>query len=216
MDELFRFLIKPIMPFLPEPKKLIVISPIEMVVAYLKISVIAGLLVAMPYILYELWKFVSPGLYPKEKKLVLPFVFFGTVFFVGGAAFGFYVFLPITFKFLVQVLPDAVIPQYTVERYFSLVTQMILAMGIIFELPLVLAMLSLAGIVKTATLKKYRRYAIIVAFIVSAIVTPTVDPYTQTLMALPLIIFYEVGIWFAWATERRRAKSAVIIDAPPK
>ena len=169
----------------------------------------------MPYILYELWKFIAPGLYPKEKKFVLPFVFFGTAFFAGGAAFGFYVFLPITFQFLLKVLPAEVNAQFTVERYFSLVTQMILAMGIIFELPLVLAILSLAGIVKTAMLKKYRRYAIIVAFIVSAIVTPTVDPYTQTLMALPLILFYEFGIWFAWITEKRRGRSAAEIIDPP-
>lgn len=208
VDHLFHFLVRPILPHLPEPKKLIVVSPIEQVVAYLKIAVISGVFLAAPALLYQIWAFIAPGLYPREKKFVLPFIFFGTLFFIGGAAFGFYLFLPMTFEFLVGVLPVDVMPQYTVEKYFSLVTHLLLAMGIIFEMPLVLGMLSLAGIVSHAQLKKFRRYNVVIAFLVSAFLTPTVDPYSQTLMAAPLIVFYEVGLIFAWFTDRRRARSA--------
>jgi sec-independent protein translocase protein TatC len=212
VEDLFRWLTWPILPYLPEPKKLVVLSPIEQIVAYLKIAVIGGVFLAMPFVLYQLWRFISPGLYPKEKRLVLPFIFFGTVFFVGGAAFGFFLFLPMTFKFLVGMLPAEVIPQYTVEKYYSLVTHLLLALGLIFELPLVLGLLSLAGVVSTKALKRFRKYAVIMAFVVAAVLTPTVDPYSQTLMALPLILFYELGILFAWLTERRRAQSVVLSE----
>ena len=208
VDELFHFLVTPILPFLPPPGKLIVLSPLEQVVAYLRIAVISGVFVASPAIFAQIWGFVSPGLYPREKKFVLPFIFFGTAFFIGGAAFGFYVFLPMTFKFLVGVIPADVMPQYTVEKYFSLVTQLLLAMGFIFELPLVIAMLSLAGIVTPAQLKKFRRYNVVLAVVLSAIITPTVDPYSQLLMAAPMIVFYELGIVFAVLTDRRRKASA--------
>lgn len=206
VDYIFHFLITPILPYLPEPKKLIVLSPLEQVVTYLRIGVISGVFVASPAILYQLWQFIAPGLYDTEKKFVVPFIVLGTLSFVGGAAFGFYILLPTTFKFLVQVLPADVMPQYTVERYFSLVTQLLLAMGVIFELPLVLAILSLAGVVTYAQLKAFRKYNVIGSFVLSAFLTPTVDPYSQTLMALPLIVFYELGLLFAWVTERRRAK----------
>jgi len=216
VDEIFHFLVRPILPYLPEPKKLIVISPLEQVIAYLKIAVMGGIFAASPIILYQVWRFVAPGLYPNEKKMVLPFVFLGTIFFLGGAAFAFWVFLPITFHFLIGVLPGDVIPQFTVERYYSLVTQFLVAFGLVFELPLILSLLSLAGVVTTKVLKRFRKYAIIGAFVVSAIITPTVDPYTQTLMAMPLILFYEIGILFAWFTERRRQKDAAQQVAPIK
>lgn len=208
VDEIFHFLVQPITPHLPPPGKLIVLSPLEQVVAYLRIAVISGVFLSSPAIFSQVWAFVAPGLYPREKKFVLPFIFFGTAFFIGGAAFGFYVFLPMTFKFLVGVLPTDVMPQYTVEKYFSLVTQLLLAMGIIFELPLVIGMLSLAGFVTTAQLKKFRRYNIVLSVVLSAILTPTVDPYSQMLMAAPMIVFYELGIWFSWVTEKRRKQSA--------
>ena len=143
VDPIFHFLVQPITPYLPPPGKLIVISPLEQVVAYLRIAVISGMFLASPGIFLQVWGFIAPGLYPQEKKFVLPFIFFGTLFFIGGAAFAYYVMLPATFKFLVAVLPVDVTPQYTVEKYFSLVTQLLLAMGIIFELPLVIAMLAL-------------------------------------------------------------------------
>ncbi len=214
VDDIFHFLITPIIPYLPEPKKLIVLSPLEQIVAYLRIAVISGIFLAAPALLYQLWQFIAPGLYPKEKRFVIPFIIFGTVSFIGGAAFGFYVLLPTTFKFLVQVLPADVMPQYTVERYFSLVTQLLLAMGVIFEMPLVLAMLSLAGFVTTDQLKRFRKYNIIGSFVLSAFLTPTVDPYSQTIMALPLILFYELGIAFAYLTERRR--NQVSAEAEPQ
>jgi sec-independent protein translocase protein TatC len=216
VDEVFHFLVQPITPYLPPPGKLVVLSPLEQVVAYLRIAVISGVFVASPVIFSQVWGFVAPGLYPREKKFVLPFILFGTLFFLGGAAFGYYVFLPMTFKFLVGVLPTDVVPQYTVEKYFSLVTQLLLAMGAIFEMPLVIGMLSLAGFVSTAQLKKFRRYNIVLAVVVSAVITPTVDPYSQLLMAAPMIAFYEVGILFAWFTERRRKRSQQEENARPE
>lgn len=207
VSDIFVFLVQPIMPYLPEPKQLMVTSPIEQVVAYLKIAVVSGLFLALPAVLYQVWKFISPGLYAHEKRLVVPFIFFGTAFFVGGAAFGYFVFLPKTFQFLMELLPKEVKAEFTVEKYYGLITHLLLGFGLIFELPLILAMLSLLGIVSSVGLRKYRRYAVLGAFVISAFITPTVDPYSQTLMAAPIVLFYEVGIWFAWLVDRKRTKA---------
>lgn len=208
VSDIFVFLVQPILPFLPEPKQLMVTSPIEQVVAYLKIAVVSGLFLALPFVLYQVWKFIAPGLYAHEKRLVVPFIFFGTLFFVAGAAFGFFVFLPKTFEFLTQLLPAQVKAEFTVENYYGLVTHLLLGFGVIFELPLILAMLSLLGVISSVGLRKYRRYAILGAFVISAFITPTVDPYSQTLMAAPIVLFYEIGIWFAWVVDRRRGNKS--------
>lgn len=208
---IFAFLLRPIVAYLPPPQNLVVLSPLEPVVAYVKVAVMSGVLLAMPFILFQLWRFISPGLYAHERRMILPFVVLGTLFFFGGAAFGFFVFLPATFKFLVGVVPAHVEAHYSLERYFSLITPLLLACGAIFEMPLILAILALAGVVDVKGLRQKRKYAIIGAFVVSAILTPTVDPYMQTLMALPMIVFYEIGILFAWLLQRRAPTAAPLV-----
>jgi len=207
VDPIFQFLLKPIAPYIPGDKKLVILSPLEPVVIYLKIAVVAGIFIVIPYILYQLWAFVAPGLYVQEKRLVAPFLILGTLFFTGGAAFGFFVFLPMTMKFLVSMTPAQVAVEYSVERYFSLMVHFLLAMALIFELPLVIALLSMIGVVTTRMLKRFRRYAIILAFVISAVVTPTVDPYSQVFMAVPIIVFYEIGILLSWLLRKKEKQS---------
>jgi sec-independent protein translocase protein TatC len=189
--EMFEWLRGPLMG-LPH-QKLIVLSPLELYVTYLKLAVLAAVFAASPFVLLQLWLFVAPGLYPQEKRWIAPFVVFGTLFFIGGGAFAFYVVLPLGFKYVLAMMPETIESQYSVAIYFSLVTQLMLAFALVFELPLVMWILSAAGIVEPRTYSRIRRYWIVAAFIVAAILTPP-DPITQCLMAAPLLTFYELGV----------------------
>ncbi len=144
---------------------------------------------------YELWRFIAPGLYKHEKKIILPFSFLSAVCFLGGAAFGYYIVFPPAFKFLVGYTTEHLSALPTVKEYFSLSLRLLIAFGVIFELPIFMVLLAKLGIVDAAFLRKHRRYAILFAFIIAAIVTPTPDVVNQTLMGLPIVVLYEVSIW---------------------
>ncbi len=202
--ELFDWLRGP-MAHLPS-NKLIVLSPLELYVTYIKLAVVAALFVSSPWILYQLWRFVAPGLYGHERRWIAPFIILGTMFFVGGAAFAFYIVLPIGFRYLVEMMPETIEAQYSVAVYYSLVTNLMIAFGAVFELPLVMWILSAARIVDPKVYKKLRRYWIVVAFIVAAILTPP-DPFTQILMAVPLLFFFEIGVLGAKMLYRKRVPS---------
>jgi sec-independent protein translocase protein TatC len=159
----------------------------------------------------QLWLFVSPGLYGHEKRWVIPFVVLGTLFFGGGGAFAFYVVLPIGFSYLAGSIPASIEAQYSVEVYFSLITNLILAFGVVFELPLVMWILSAAGLVDPKVYKKLRRYWIVVAFVIAAILTPP-DPFTQILMAVPLLFFFEIGVLGSRFLYRRRTRPPATPD----
>jgi sec-independent protein translocase protein TatC len=186
-------------------QKLIVLSPIEMYLTYLKLALMAAVFLGSPFLLLQIWLFVAPGLYPHEKKWIAPFVILGSAFFISGALFAFYLVLPIAFKAVVEGMPVFVESQYSVEIYFELVTKLMLAFGVVFELPLIMWILSAAGIVDPKTYGKIRRYWIVGAFIVAAILTPP-DPFTQSLMAVPLLAFYEIGALGAKIMFRKRAE----------
>jgi len=198
--ELFEWLRTPLASVKQET--LIVLTPLELYVTYLKLGVVAALFVSAPWCLYQVWLFVAPGLYSHEKRWVVPFVSLGTLFFVGGGLFAFYVVLPMGFQYVLAEMPKTVEPRFSVALYFDLVINLSLAFGVVFELPLVMWVLSAARIVNPAFYTRVRRYWIVVAFVVAAILTPP-DPFTQTLMAIPLLVFFEVGALGARLLYRR-------------
>jgi len=178
----------------PIEEKLYMLAPTEAFIVFLKLSLFGAIVVSLPMTLYQTWAFIAPGLYAKEKKYALPFVILGTVFFGIGGYFSYKIILPFGLKFLLGYGGDLIQPVISVSNYISFVTRMILVFGAIFELPIIAVFLTKSGIVTPALMRKYRKYAIIGAFTLGAILTPP-DVFTQALMAGPLIILYEVSIW---------------------
>lgn len=203
-EKIFMFLATPLLDALPpENKTLIFTGLYEAFMVYLKASIFTGILASAPVIFYQLWAFISPGLYPREKKGIVPFVVFSTFFFVGGAIFGYYVVFPYGFRFFLGFAGEHIQPLPSMKEYLSFATRLLLAFGIIFELPVFVLFLSRMGIVEPRTLKKGRKFAIPLVFTLSAILTPP-DVVTQLLMAGPLIILYEISIWVAVLFGRKR------------
>ena len=161
----------------------------------MKIALVAALILALPIIFQQLWSFISPALHRKEKKYVIPFVLTATTLFLVGAAFCFFIVLPFAMGFLLTYkIGDFMMPMLSVGQYIDFCLKFLLAFGIVFELPIFIVFATRMGLVTTKTLAKNRRYAILIAFIVAAILTPTPDAFNQTLMAVPMIVLYEVGI----------------------
>ncbi len=192
-ERLFQLLILPLRRVMPAGDKLIFTNLPEMFFAYLKVAFVAGVLGAAPFIFYQLWLFVSPGLYQKEKRYAVPFVVSSTLLFVGGALFGYFVVFPFGFKFFMGFANEYVKALPSVKQYFSFSIKLLFAFGIIFELPVVIFFLTKIGVVTPEFLAKKRKYAILLAFIFGAILTPP-DVVTQVMMAGPLILLYEIGI----------------------
>jgi len=172
---------------------------------HLKISFVTALIASLPVIFYQLWSFIAPGLHPKEKKYVVPFVFFATFLFLLGSLFCFAIVLPFAITFLLGYKTAAFTPMLSIEKYVDFCLKFILAFGGIFELPLVIIFLARFGIVSPQTLAKQRKYAVLFSFIAAAVLTPTPDAFNQTLMAVPIIILYEIGILVARIIYRKRA-----------
>jgi sec-independent protein translocase protein TatC len=178
--------------------KLVFLAPAEGFWMNMKIAFVAGLIIALPVIFQQLWSFISPGLRGKEKKYVVPFVFIATGLFLVGAAFCFFIVLPFAMSFLLTYkVGDFMMPMLSVGQYTDFCLKFLLAFGIVFELPIFIVFFTRIGLVTPQTLAKHRRYAILIAFVVAAIITPTPDAFNQTLMALPMILLYEVGIFAA-------------------
>jgi len=157
------------------------------------VAFIAGILAAAPLIFYELWMFIAPGLYQKEKKMVIPFVVSSTILFVGGALFGYFVVFPFGFKFFIGFSNETVKALPSVKQYFSFSIKLLFAFGAVFELPVIIFFLSKMGIVTPQFLRQKRKYAILMTFALGAVLTPP-DVITQCMMAGPLIVLYEIGI----------------------
>jgi sec-independent protein translocase protein TatC len=171
---------------------------------YIKVSLYAGIFVASPVVLYQVWKFISPGLFPKEKKFVAPFVITSTLLFVGGVCFGYFLVLPGAYKFFLEFTTDFLKPMLSMREYLTLTLKLLLAFGIIFEIPVFLFFMTKIGLVTPRKLARMRRYAIVVCFIVAAIITPTPDAFTQCMMAIPMIVLYEVGILVSKLAGRKK------------
>ncbi len=172
---------------------------------YFMVSIIAGVVMAFPWILYQLWLFIKPALSDKEIKYAKQMVGYGSFLFFLGISFGYFILTPISLNFLGNFkLMDNIQNQFTVDSYISFVTMLTLATGIIFELPIIIYFLSKIGLVTAAYLRKYRRYAILIVVIVAAVLTPP-DVTSQVLMSIPLVILYEIGIMIAARVEKRKA-----------
>lgn len=173
---------------------LVFLAPAEALWVHLKISMIAGLVLALPVLLSQLWGFVSPGLIKKEKNYAVPFIMAATGLFFFGVSFCFFVVLPFAMKFLLGFNTASLTPMLSVERYADFCLKFMLAFGVVFELPLAIIFLTGSGIVSPKTLAKNRKYAVLLSFVAAAILTPTPDAFNQTLMAVPIILLYEGGI----------------------
>jgi sec-independent protein translocase protein TatC len=171
-------------------QRLIFIGPLDAFATRLKIATYGGIVLALPVWLYELWRFITPGLNPKEKKYAVPFVLSSIFLFLCGAAVAFLTLEP-ALKFLLNIGGSDLTPALTADKYLSLVSLMIIAFGLSFEFPVILMFLLLAHVISTAQLRKWRRYAIIAIVTFAAVITPSQDPYSLFAMAIPMYIFYE-------------------------
>jgi sec-independent protein translocase protein TatC len=203
--QLFEILMKPLIISLPPKSTLIFTSLPEAFFTYLKVSLLAGIFLSSPLVLYEIWAFISPGLYKNEKRYVVPFVLFSSIFFIGGALFGYFVVFPFGFKFFLGFATDYIRPMPTIKEYFGFCAKLLFAFGVIFELPLFVLFLSRIGIVNDKMLRKQRKYAILLVFVTSAILTPP-DVMTQLMMAGPLLALYEISIWVARIFGKKRTE----------
>jgi sec-independent protein translocase protein TatC len=204
-ETLFRILVLPLKEVMPQGERLIFTNLPEMFLTYLKVAFIAGVMLTAPFIFYQLWMFIAPGLYQREKKFVFPFVIFSTILFVGGSLFGYFVVFPFGFKFFMGFSNEYVQALPSVKQYFSFSTKLLFAFGVIFELPVVMFFLSKMGVVTPELLKKKRKYAILLAFVVAAILTPP-DVLTQIFMALPLVVLYEISIFVAKIAQKKKVE----------
>lgn len=182
--------------------------------AHLKISLIAGVMVVFPFIMYQLWKFISPGLLQKERKYVGTFVFFSTVFFGIGVLFCYFLLLPFAVPFLLTYKTENLIAILRIGDYIDFVLKFLLASGVVFELPLIIVLLSRMGIVSPDWLAKYRKFALLGAFIIGAILTPTPDMFNQTILSIPIYLLYEVGILAARLFGKRKKPTTELTETP--
>ena len=183
------------------------IRPAGMFTARVNISLLLGFALVLPYVLYQLWTFISPGLLDKEKKYVPIVIFFCCVLFLVGAAFAFYVLIPVMVRFFVQLHVPDIKPQWDIGFYIGLVNKMVLIMGVVFQMPAVVAFLTWLRILNAGVLKRVWRIALVVIFIAAAVITPTGDPYTQTLVAIPLVVLYFISMGIAALIGRSRRKA---------
>jgi sec-independent protein translocase protein TatC len=178
---------------MPTGGSLIFTSVAEAFFTYMKVAFISGLILASPFVLYQIWAFVAPGLYRHEKKYVIPFVLAGSFFFAIGILFAYYVALPVGFKFLLGFATDFIKPLPSMKEYLSFSIKFLLAFGLVFEFPVVLVLLARIGVVDAKTLARQRKYAILLIFIFAAVLTPP-DIISQVIVALPMIGLYELSI----------------------
>lgn len=209
-EQIFGFLLEPAVEALGQnDSRLQAIAPTEIFFTYIKCALLAGFVLTLPVTFYQLWAFIAPGLYDNERKAVLPFVFFSTVLFASGAIFGYSMVFPIVFQFFNSWDNEWVVSAWTMKEVFSLTTRLFLAFGVAFELPLFVFFLSITGIVSAKQLFSATPYAVLIVFVVGAILTPP-DPVSQILLAIPLIVLYLAGVGVAWIFDpaRREAKRA--------
>jgi sec-independent protein translocase protein TatC len=202
---LFEILMQPLLAAMPPDEKLIYTGLPEAFFTYLKVALLAGILLAVPVIMYQLWLFIAPGLYDKEKRLVLPIVILSSFFFVGGALFGYFIVFPFGFKFFMGFSSEYVRPLPSMREYLGFSAKLLFAFGVVFELPLFVTFLAKLGIVDVPFLKAKRKYAILLFFVFASILTPP-DVITQIMMAGPLMLLYEVGIIGARVFGKKKAK----------
>jgi sec-independent protein translocase protein TatC len=205
-NQIFDFIMRPLAATLPAGGKMVYTEPTEGFMLHLKMAFLAGIVVAAPAVMWQVWLFVAPGLYRKEKRLALPFVLSSSLLFVAGAAFNHYVMFPAAFKFLGSFTTDYMTFMPRIAPVFSLYAQLMLAFGLIFQMPVIVFTLARIGILTAGFMWKNTKYAILLIFIIAAVITPTADPLNQTIMAAPMIVLYILSIGIAWAFGKKNAQ----------
>lgn len=196
---LFNWFSAPLDRALPAGSHFIATSPMEAWVVYFKVALLAGIFAAAPVIFWQLWRFISPALHEHERRLGVVFVAVASLFFIGGAVFAFYIVFPLCFSYFTSVLAGtsiALMPR--MDSYFDFAAQLIISFGFIFELPLLIFFLAAWEFVSFARFKEFRKYFVVIAFAIAAILTPQPDILSQLSMSIPLLFLYEVGVWSAW------------------
>jgi len=206
-EQLFQILTAPLIAVMGAGDTLIYTNLPEAFFTFLKSAFLSGILLASPIIIYQFWMFTAPGLYRKEKRMLLPIIFLSSLFFLGGALFGYFIVFPWGFKFFLGFATETIKPMPSMKEYLSFSSKLLLAFGLVFELPLVITFLAKLGIVSVEFLKKNRKYALLLFFAGAAILTPP-DVVTQIMMALPLMVLYEVSIIGARIFGKKKASVA--------
>ena len=203
-EQIFQILSRPLISAMGTGDKLIFTGLPEAFFTYLKVAFLSAIMLAAPVILYEFWMFIAPGLYKKERSLIIPIVFLSSFFFIGGALFGYFVVFPFGFKFFLGFASDTIQALPSMKEYLGFSAKLLLAFGLVFELPIVITILARLGIVSVDFLKKNRKYALILFFVGAAIITPP-DVITQIMMAMPLMLLYEISILGARAFGKKKS-----------
>ena len=202
------FIMKPMQQMLPHDAagtgKLMYTAGPEPFMLYIKIGFLAGIFIASPLILWQVWKFIAPGLYSHEKKFAIPFVLMSTIFFVAGGLFAHYVAFPVTWLFFNSFSTDYMIFMPKIDEAFSLYTKMLLGFGLIFEMPTLVLFLARMGVISGQLLVKYFKYAFLAIFIIAAVISPGTDMMSQMVMAVPMLALYLISIIIAYAFQKRR------------
>lgn len=188
-------------------KQPISLKPTESIIIYFKVALVAGAVLAMPVIIYQFLMFILPGLTKEERKYLRVIVPGASLLFATGVAFATFVMLPFTIKYLQSFLADIIQPTYSIDYYISFVTTLMFWVGVIFETPLIIAFLARLGVISPKMLSSNRKYAIVLIAILAAVITPTPDPVNMTLVMVPLLVLFEVGIILARIVYRPRATS---------
>ncbi|NOT07833.1 MAG: twin-arginine translocase subunit TatC [Gemmatimonadales bacterium] len=196
---------QPIAQYLPDGR-LTVLSPTEPLMIMLKLGFIVGLVFASPIILWQLWAFLSPALYEREKKAIVPSLFVGLFLFLAGAMASFLFIVPQAIRVLLSFQQGSFNPMITFDKYFSFVIQLMLALGLSFELPLLMILLAALGVVATPMLNRLRPYAVVGSFIAGAILSPGADLLSMFMLTVPLIFLYEIGVAGVWVVQRRKLR----------
>jgi len=208
-EQIFNILISP-----AQDISLVFIEMTEMLGTIMRVCLVSGIILAMPYLTYELIMFVSPALTRKEKKyvyLILPWI---ALMFAAGVIFSYFILIPRITEFLLTFGGDIATPQIKIGNYISVVTRLLLAVGLVFEMPVLTTFLSRIGIIKPKWLADKRKAAIILAFILAAIITPTIDPINQSIVAAPLVVLYEISIWLARLVHKREPRAVTPESSP--
>jgi sec-independent protein translocase protein TatC len=205
-ERLLEFLTRPI----PE---VYFMAPTEAFSTRIKISLIAGIIVSLPVIFYHAWKFITPGLFEREIRLIIPAVLSSTIFFLIGASFCFWLVLPVGIKFLMGFGTEKLKPMIQIKDYISFVSYMVLAFGAVFELPVVSYFLGRMGVITSRTLEKGRKYAVVAILVLSAAITPSPDVFSQLMLAGPLYFLYEVSIVIVKLTQKKKPNTQADAEA---
>ncbi len=206
-EPIFNWVRQPIAKYLPMGG-LVFTAPADKFIAHIKISFFGGLILSCPFWLYQLWKFIAPGLYSREKKYSLAFILTGAFLFCTGILFAYYVVFPMAFHFLMGYGGDIDKPMITIDMYLSFFVTTTLMFGLAFEMPLVIVILGTMGIISSRFLRDKRRYAVVVLAIISGVITPP-DLLSMLMMLVPMVIMYEASLWIVYFIEKKQTKASL-------